>query len=230
MSASRAAAQVPLVSFATLKRTTAPLSIAHQEQFPADTISFDLPEGRRSARRCSASARSSGTSACRPSVVGVFGADAAEFTKSLAGEPWLILAAVVTIYLVLGVLYESFIHPLTILSTLPSAGVGAILALILCKQELSIVALIGIILLMGIVKKNAIMMIDFATAAEREEGLIALRRHRARLPAALPPHHDDDARGAVRRHPAGLRARHRRRTARAARHHHHRRPAASASC
>src|SRR5206468_177773 len=97
--------------------------------------------------------------------------DAAEFGKSLAGEPWLILAAVVTIYLVLGMLYESFIHPLTILSTLPSAGVGALLALMLFKQDLSIVALIGIVLLMGIVKKNAIMMIDFAIEAERNEGL-----------------------------------------------------------
>ncbi len=104
-------------------------------------------------------------------IVGQFGADAAEFTKSLAGEPWLVLAAVVTIYLVLGILYESFIHPLTILSTLPSAGVGALLALMATGQELSIVALIGIILLMGIVKKNAIMMIDFATAAERDDGL-----------------------------------------------------------
>src|SRR5205085_11862182 len=95
----------------------------------------------------------------------------AEFSKSLAGQPWLILAALVTIYIVLGVLYESYIHPITILSTLPSAGVGAILALMLFGLDLSVIGLIGIILLMGIVKKNAIMMIDFAIEAERESGM-----------------------------------------------------------
>ena len=105
------------------------------------------------------------------SVIGSYGGDASEFAKSLAGQPWLILAATITIYIVLGVLYESFIHPITILSTLPSAGVGALLALMACGQDLSVVALIGIILLMGIVKKNAIMMIDFALDAERERGL-----------------------------------------------------------
>ena len=105
------------------------------------------------------------------SITGAFAGDAAEFARSLAGEPWLILAAAITIYIVLGVLYESFIHPLTILSTLPSAGVGALLALMLFHQDLSIVALIGIVLLMGIVKKNAIMMIDFALDAERTEGM-----------------------------------------------------------
>ncbi len=104
-------------------------------------------------------------------VIGSYSGDAAEFAKSLAGEPWLILAAAITIYIVLGVLYESFIHPLTILSTLPSAGVGALLALMLYGYDLSVVALIGIVLLMGIVKKNAIMMIDFALEAERKQGL-----------------------------------------------------------
>jgi multidrug efflux pump len=103
-------------------------------------------------------------------IVGIYAGDAAEFSKSLAGQPWLVLAAIVTIYIVLGVLYESYIHPITILSTLPSAGVGAILALMLCGQDLSVIGLIGIILLMGIVKKNAIMMIDFALEAEREQG------------------------------------------------------------
>jgi multidrug efflux pump len=104
-------------------------------------------------------------------VLGSYSGDAAEFAKSLENEPWLILAAAITIYIVLGVLYESFIHPITILSTLPSAGVGALLALMLFRQDLSIIALIGIVLLMGIVKKNAIMMIDFALEAERNEGL-----------------------------------------------------------
>ena len=164
-------AQVPLVSFATLKRTTAPLAVAHLEQFPAAAISFDLAAGASLGEAVEGIAAAERDIGMPASLVGAFGADAAEFQKSLAGEPWLVLAAVVTIYLVLGVLYESFIHPLTILSTLPSAGVGALLALMATGQELSIVALIGIILLMGIVKKNAIMMIDFATAAEREEGL-----------------------------------------------------------
>ena len=104
-------------------------------------------------------------------ILGGFDADAAEFEKALAAEPWLVLAAVVAIYLVLGVLYESFAHPFTILTTLPSAGVGALLALLLTGYDLSIVALIGIVLLMGIVKKNAIMMIDFALEAERRDGL-----------------------------------------------------------
>jgi multidrug efflux pump len=106
-----------------------------------------------------------------PTIIGAYSGDAAEFDKSLAGQPWLILAAAVTIYIVLGVLYESFIHPFTILTTLPSAGVGALLALMLCGLDLSLVGLIGIVLLMGIVKKNAIMMIDFALEAERSEGL-----------------------------------------------------------
>jgi len=104
-------------------------------------------------------------------VTGSYSGDAAEFAKSLAGEPWLILAAAIAIYIVLGVLYESFIHPLTILSTLPSAGVGALLALMLFGYDLSVIALIGIVLLMGIVKKNAILMIDFAIDAERTQGL-----------------------------------------------------------
>ena len=105
------------------------------------------------------------------SVTGSYSGDAAEFAKSLTGEPWLILAAAIVIYIVLGVLYESFIHPLTILSTLPSAGVGALLALMLFGYDLSVIALIGIVLLMGIVKKNAILMIDFAIEAERHQGL-----------------------------------------------------------
>ena len=169
--ASTPGAQVPLVSFATLRHTTAPLAVAHLEQFPAAAISFDLAEGSSLGQAVDAIARDERAIEMPASISGQFGADAAEFERSLAGEPWLVLAAVVTIYLVLGVLYESFIHPLTILSTLPSAGVGALLALMATGQDLSIVALIGIILLMGIVKKNAIMMIDFATAAERDEGL-----------------------------------------------------------
>ncbi len=164
-------AEVPLISLATLKRGTAPLSIAHQEQFPAATISFDLAEGGSLGEAVAAIGQAEKDIGLPATITGSFGADAAEFTNSLSGEPLLVLAAVVAIYLVLGVLYESYIHPLTILSTLPSAGVGALLALMLCGQDLTIVALIGIILLMGIVKKNAIMMIDFARDAERSEGL-----------------------------------------------------------
>ena len=120
------------------------------------------------------SSRSKPASACPAASSASIAGDAAEFSKSLAGQPWLILAALVTIYIVLGVLYESYIHPITILSTLPSAGVGAILALMLFGQDLSVIGLIGIILLMGIVKKNAIMMIDFALEAERHQGMSAM--------------------------------------------------------
>jgi multidrug efflux pump len=164
-------AMVPLSTFARFEHATAPLVIAHQEQFPAVTISFNLARHAAlsdAVREISQAERDIGMPS---SVIGSYSGDAAEFAKSLAGEPWLILAAAVTIYIVLGVLYESFIHPLTILSTLPSAGVGALLALMLYKQDLSVVALIGIVLLMGIVKKNAIMMIDFALEAERKQGL-----------------------------------------------------------
>ena len=162
---------VPLSTFARFENTTAPLVIAHQEQFPAVTISFNLAAGGALSDAVAAISRAERTIGMPTSVIGSYSGDAAEFAKSLAGEPWLILAAAVTIYIVLGVLYESFIHPLTILSTLPSAGVGALLALMIYKQDLSVVALIGIVLLMGIVKKNAIMMIDFALEAERKQGL-----------------------------------------------------------
>jgi multidrug efflux pump len=152
-------------------RTTAPLAIAHQEQFPSVTLSFNLAPGAALGDAVTVISAAERNIGMPTSVIGSYSGDAAEFAKSLAGEPWLILAAVVTIYIVLGVLYESFVHPLTILSTLPSAGVGALLALMLVGQDLSVIALIGIVLLMGIVKKNAIMMIDFALEAERNEGM-----------------------------------------------------------
>ncbi len=164
-------AQVPLSAVATLIRTTAPLVISHQAQFPAVSLSFNLAPGAALGDAVEAVKTLETRIAMPGSIVGIFAGDAAEFSKSLAGQPWLILAAIVTIYIVLGVLYESFIHPITILSTLPSAGVGAILALMLFGQDLSVIGLIGIILLMGIVKKNAIMMIDFALEAERRQGL-----------------------------------------------------------
>ncbi|EGP07273.1 Acriflavin resistance protein [Bradyrhizobiaceae bacterium SG-6C] len=166
-----AGAQVPIETVATLTRTTAPLSISHQSQFPAVSLSFNLAPGEALGNAVQRVAEIEKRIGMPGNIVGVYSGDAAEFAKSLSGQPWLILAALVTIYIVLGVLYESYIHPITILSTLPSAGVGAILALVLCGQDLSVIGLIGIILLMGIVKKNAIMMIDFALEAERHQGL-----------------------------------------------------------
>ena len=163
--------QVPLSAVAHFVRTSAPLAIAHQGQFPAVTISFDLAPGYALSDAITAISQAEQTIGLPGSVNGSFSGDAAEFARSLAGEPWLILAAAIAIYIVLGVLYESFIHPLTILSTLPSAGVGALLALMLFGYDLSVIALIGIVLLMGIVKKNAILMIDFALEAERRQGL-----------------------------------------------------------
>jgi multidrug efflux pump len=166
-----ASAQIPLSAFAEMTRTTAPLAIAHQEQFPAVTLSFNLAPGAALGDAVAIVSQAERNIGMPSSVIGSYSGDTAEFAKSLAGEPWLILAAIVAIYIVLGVLYESFIHPFTILTTLPSAGVGALLALMLVGQDLSVIALIGIVLLMGIVKKNAIMMIDFALEAERNEGM-----------------------------------------------------------
>ncbi|MCR6734366.1 MAG: efflux RND transporter permease subunit [Afipia sp.] len=166
-------AQVPIEAVASIVRTTAPLSISHQSQFPAVSLSFNLAPGEALGNAVEKVAEIEARIGMPGNIVGLYSGDAAEFSKSLSGQPWLILAALVTIYIVLGVLYESYIHPITILSTLPSAGVGAILALMLCGQDLSVIGLIGIILLMGIVKKNAIMMIDFALEAERHQGMTA---------------------------------------------------------
>jgi multidrug efflux pump len=168
-----AGAQVPLSAVATLTRATAPLAISHQAQFPSVSLSFNLAPGEALGDAVDAVKTIEQRIGMPGSIVGIYAGDAAEFSKSLAGQPWLILAAIITIYIVLGVLYESYIHPITILSTLPSAGVGAILALMLFGQDLSVIGLIGIILLMGIVKKNAIMMIDFALEAERHQGMSA---------------------------------------------------------
>ena len=166
-----AGAQVPLSGFARIIRTVAPLSITHQGQFPAVTISFNLAPGASLGDAVAAMSEAEAQLGMPQTIFGTYSGDAAEFQRSLASEPWLILAAIVVIYIVLGVLYESTIHPVTILSTLPSAGIGALLALMLAGQDLSIVALVGIVLLMGIVKKNAIIMIDFALEAEREGGM-----------------------------------------------------------
>jgi multidrug efflux pump len=164
------AQQVPLSAIAHFETTTGPLTINHQGQFPAVTISFNLGTGASLGEAVKAIDGAAAEIKLPPSIQVAFQGTARAFQASLANEGWLILAAIITVYIVLGVLYESYIHPITILSTLPSAGVGAILALFLFHMDLGVMALIGIILLIGIVKKNAIMMIDFALEAERKEG------------------------------------------------------------
>jgi multidrug efflux pump len=163
-------AQVPLSAFTHFQSTNTLLAINHQGQFPVVTISFNLAPGVSLGQATKAIDEAEHEINLPASIHTAFQGTAAAFQNSLSSEPYLILAALVTVYIVLGVLYESYIHPITILSTLPSAGVGAILALILTRNDFNVIALIGIILLIGIVKKNAIMMIDFALEAERQEG------------------------------------------------------------
>jgi multidrug efflux pump len=162
--------QVPLSAFTRFEPSATALAINHQGQFPVVTVSFNLAPGSSLGDATKVIEQARADINMPQSILATFQGTAAAFLRSLANEPLLILAALVTVYIVLGVLYESYIHPITILSTLPSAGVGAILALLLCRTEFSIIALIGIILLIGIVKKNAIMMIDFALEAERNQG------------------------------------------------------------
>jgi multidrug efflux pump len=162
--------QTPLGAIARVTEQSAPLAVSRQGQFPVVTISFNLAPGASLGSAVRAIRSATTALSMPPSVQASFQGTAEAFERSLTNEPLLILAAVITVYIVLGVLYESYIHPLTILSTLPSAGVGAILALMLTGTELGVITLIGIILLIGIVKKNAIMMIDFALDAERREG------------------------------------------------------------
>ncbi len=163
-------AQIPLMAFASYGLNNAPLSVNHQGQFAASTLSFNLPPGVSLSQATEAINKTMHLIGVPNSVRGSFQGTAQTFQTSLQSQPWLILIALITIYIVLGVLYESYVHPITILSTLPSAGVGAILALMLFRTEFSIMALIGVFLLIGIVKKNAIMMIDFALDAERNRG------------------------------------------------------------
>ena len=167
---SAAGSQVPLSAFAHIEQTTTPLTINHQGQFPVVTLSFNLPERESLGHAVEDIHRAEQEIGLPASIHSEFQGTAAAFQNSLANEAYLILAALVVVYIVLGVLYESYIHPITILSTLPSAGVGAILAIFICRDDFNVVSLIGIILLIGIVKKNAIMMIDFALDAERNEG------------------------------------------------------------
>jgi multidrug efflux pump len=162
--------QVPLSAFTRLETSTVPLSINHQGQFPVVTISFNLAPGIALGDAVQAIDAAKAELGLPASIASGFQGTAKAFQASLENQPLLILAALVTVYIVLGVLYESYIHPVTIISTLPSAGVGAILALMVCGTELSVIALIGMILLIGIVQKNGIMMIDFALEMERQEG------------------------------------------------------------
>ncbi len=170
-SAASTTGQAPLPSFAGFQEKTAPLQISHLKQFPATTISFNLAPGSRSERELARSSRRSNLLALPASFSVNFQGAADAFQSALDNEVLLLIAAILTMYIVLGVLYESFIHPITILSTLPSAGIGALLALQIAGAGLDIIGVIGVVLLIGIVKKNAIMMIDFALEAQRFEGM-----------------------------------------------------------
>jgi multidrug efflux pump len=161
---------IPLSAFTTLHTAVAPLSTSHQDQFPAVTISFNLSAGTALGDAVNAIQRAERRMNKPTALQGNFQGSAQAFRSALASQPYLVAASVITVYIVLGVLYESLIHPITILSTLPSAGLGALVALILCHQEFSLMALVGIVLLIGIVKKNAIMMVDFALESERHAG------------------------------------------------------------
>jgi len=165
---------IPLSAVAHFTRGATPLAVNHQGLLVANTISFNLPPNGSLSTAIASIEAAMNRIGVPATIRGSFQGTAKVFQDSLANQPFLILAALVTIYIVLGVLYESYVHPLTILSTLPSAGVGALLALMAFKTEFSIMALIGVILLIGIVKKNAIMMIDFALDAERSRGLSSL--------------------------------------------------------
>jgi len=163
--------QVPLAAFTHVEETNVPITVNHQGQFPVVTLSFNLAPRASLGDAVEAVNKIKDESHMPAAVQAAFQGTAASFLASLSNEPVLILAALVTVYIVLGVLYESYIHPITILSTLPSAGVGALLSLMICRIDFSVIALIGLVLLIGIVKKNGIMMIDFALDAERKEGM-----------------------------------------------------------
>ena len=215
---------VPLSAVTHFETQRIPLAVNHQSQLPAATLSFNLTPGA-SLSEATAAIEQARVEIGMPSTIhGGFQGTAQAFQASLSSEPKLILLALVAVYIVLGMLYESLIHPLTILSTLPSAGVGAIVALLLFKVDLSVIAMIGIILLIGIVKKNAIMMIDFALVAEREQGKTPEEAIYRGLPAALPADHDDDDGGAAGRLAAGAGHRYGKRAAPAAGHHDRGRP------
>ncbi len=182
---------VPLSAFTHLRTALSSLTVNHQGSFPATTLSFALAPGVALSEAVDAVLRAQDEIGMPANIHGAFAGTARAFQASLQSQPLLILTALLTVYIVLGILYESYIHPITILSTLPSAGVGALLALIIFGTDLTVIALIGIILLIGIVKKNAIMMIDFALEAERSAGLAFEAGDLPGLSASFPPDHDD---------------------------------------
>jgi multidrug efflux pump len=204
---------------------TAPLTVTHEGQLPASTISFNLsggkPAGRSAEKGQGQIVASMGPP---PGLHTDFSGNAKWVMDSLSSEPALILAALLSIYIVLGVLYESLIHPLTIISSLPSAGVGALLAVLITGTDFGIMSVIGIVLLMGIVKKNAIMLVDFALEAQRDRGMTPDEAIREACIERFRPDHHDHAGRHLRRHAAGRRLRHRRRSAPPAGHRHRRRP------
>jgi multidrug efflux pump len=160
---------VPLSAITKASESTVPILISHMGQFPATTVSFNLSRDASLGEAVTAIRKVQQELPAPPAMIGTFQGTAQAFVGSLANEGILVLSALLTVYIVLGILYESYIHPITILSTLPSASVGALLALLICGNELTVVAIIGIVLLIGIVQKNAIMMIDFALEAQRKE-------------------------------------------------------------
>jgi multidrug efflux pump len=222
---SAAGGQVPLSAIAKTVETPVPLEQDHLSQFPSASISFDVAPNESLGAAVGAVTQAEQDIGLPASLNTDFEGAALAFQSALGNELLLILAAIVTVYIVLGVLYESFIHPITILSTLPSAGVGALLALMIAGEDLDIVSIIGIVLLIGIVKKNAIMMIDFALVAERAGRQVASRRNLSGVPAALPAHSDDDGRSALCGVAPDARQRHGLRTPPSARRRHRRRPA-----
>ena len=215
---------MPLSAIASYQPTTAPIAVNHQGQFPSVTISFNLAGGIALSDAVKAIQQMQQRIGMPSAVHGSFSGTAQAFQVSLASEPFLILAALVAVYIVLGILYESYIHPITILSTLPSAGVGALLALMLFRTDLNVIGIVGILLLIGIVKKNAILMVDFALEAERAEGMRPRASHLSSVPLAFPPNPDDHNGRLVRRTAVDHLQRHGFRAAPATRHNDRRRP------
>ena len=217
--------QVPLSAFTHVEPIAVPITVNHQGQFPVVTLSFNLAPNASLGDAVNAVNKVKDEIGLPPSIQAAFQGTAEAFQASLANESVLILAALVTVYIVLGVLYESYIHPITILSTLPSAGVGALLALNVCGQDFSVIALIGIVLLIGIVKKNGIMMIDFALDAERKEGMPPVDAIYQACLLRFRPIMMTTMAALLGARAAGARHRHRLGTAPPAGHHHDRRPA-----
>ena len=216
-------AQVPLSAVVRYERGLSPLAVFHSQSFPSTTVSFNLLPDVPLEVATSNIQRAVDELHMPEGIRGSFDGNAGDFNKTSGRQPLLILGALVAMYIVLGVLYESLAHPITIISTLPSAGLGALLALQVTNTPLTVIAFVGIILLIGIVKKNGIMMVDFALDAERHRGLSSAEAIFEACSARFRPILMTTTGGAVRRHSAGHRHRSRHRAAPAARHHHHRR-------